>query len=124
MTSSAGLRVANLNCRSLLSISDEVFDFFMNQSIDVFAITETWLDSSIADNEIFPNTSSIRIVRGDWNHHGDGVAFFLSSRVKYVVRSDLCEGQIESLWIELFPKTKRSLLYCCVYHPPSQYCFF
>ena len=51
----------------------------MNQSIDVFAITETWLDSSIADNEIFPYTSSIRIVRGesgDQNCHGGRVAFF------------------------------------------------
>ena len=39
------------------------------------------------------------------------------------MRSDLCEDHIESLWIELFPKSKRSMLFCCVYHPPSQYTF-
>ena len=49
LISPAGLRVANLNCCSLLSVADEVFDLF---SIDVFAITETWLNSFITDNEI------------------------------------------------------------------------
>ena len=49
--------------------------------------------------------------------------FFLS-RVKLVVRPDLCEGHVESIWVEVFPKTKRSMLFCCVYRPPSQFCFF
>ena len=35
----------------------------------------------------------------------------------------ICEGHIESLWIELFPKTKQSMLFCCVYRPPSQHTF-
>ena len=121
---SLGLRVAHLNCHSLLSVAEEVFDLFTHQSIDVFAITETWLDSPIADSEIFPYTPSINIIRNDRNRHGGGVAFLLSSKVKYVVRSDLCDGNMESLWIELFPKTKRSMLFCCVYRPPSQHSFF
>ena len=31
---------------------------------------------------------------------------------------------MESLWIELFPKSKRSLLVCCVYRPPSKADFY
>ena len=57
--SPAGLRVAHLNCRSLLSIADEVFDLFTHNRMDVFAVTETWLDSSIDDHEIFPYSTSI-----------------------------------------------------------------
>ena len=120
----AGLRIAYLNCRSLLSIVDEVYNLLIYSHVDVFAVTETWLDSSINDCEIFPYLSNISIVRRDRNRHRGGVAFLLSSRVKFVVRVDLSEGHIESVWIELFPKTKRSMLLCCVYHPPSQHTFF
>ena len=123
LSSTAGLRVAHLNCRSLLSIADEVFDLIVHNSIDVFAVTETWLDSSIEDCEIFLYSFPINIVRNDRNRRG-GVAFLLTPRVKFVVRSDLCESTIESLWIELYPSTKRSVLFCCVYRPPSQHNFF
>ena len=34
------------------------------------------------------------------------------------------EGNVESLWVELFPRTKRSLLLCCVYRPPSKVDFY
>ena len=85
--------------------------------MDVFAVTETWLDSSIDDCEIFPYSLSISIVQNDQNHHGGGVAFLLLSRVKFAVRPDLCEGHIQSICIELFLKTKRSMLLCCVYRP-------
>ena len=54
MTFCAALRIAHLNCHSLLSVADEVFDLFTRHKIDVFAIGETWLDSSITDNETFP----------------------------------------------------------------------
>ena len=75
LSSTAGLRVAHLNCRSLLSITDEVSDLIVHNSIDVFAVTVTWLDSSIEDSEIFPYSFSINIVRNDCNCLGGGVAF-------------------------------------------------
>ena len=50
--------------------------------------------------------------------------FLISPRVKYVVRDDLSMGNIETVWIEIFPTSKRAMLLCCVYHPPSQYTFF
>ena len=119
LSSSAGLRIANLNCRSLLSVADEVFDLLTQNHIDVFAVTETWLDSSISDCEIFPYSSSVSIVRRDRNRHGGRVAFLLSPGVKFVVRDDLSDGQIESVWLELFPGTKRNMLICLyiVLHP-------
>ena len=94
LSSPAGLRVAILNCRSLLSVADEVYELFVHQNVDILAVTETWLDSSIADSEIFPYMSSVKLVRRDRNCHGGGVAFLLSTKVKYVIRSDLCEGHI------------------------------
>ena len=60
LSSPAGLRIAHLNCRSLLSIVDEVFDLFTRNHMDIVAVTETWLDPSIDDSEIFPYSSSIQ----------------------------------------------------------------
>ena len=97
LSSPAGLRVANLNCRSLLSIADELSDLIVHNSIDVFAVTETWLDSTIEDSEIFSYSFPINIVHNDRNCRGGGIAFLLSPRVKFVLRPDLCEGKIESI---------------------------
>ena len=44
----------------------------------------------------------------------------ISAMVSFIVRPDLREGNVESLWIELFPRSKRSLLVCCAYRPPSK----
>ena len=82
------------------------------------------MDSSIENSEIFSYSFPINIVCNDCNRCGGGVAFLLSPRVKFVFRPDLCEGLIESVWIELYPSTKRSVLFCCVYRPPSQHNFF
>ena len=59
-----------------------MFDLFIHNCMDVFAVTETWFDSSIDDHEIFP-------------YHGGGVAFLLSSRAKFAVRPDLCECHMD-----------------------------
>ena len=43
----------------------------------------------------------------------------LANPVCYVLRSDLYTGKIESLWLQLFPGSKRAILVCCAYRPPS-----
>ena len=108
---SPGLKIAHLSCCSLLSIADEVFDLFIHNCMDVFAVSEIWLDSSIDDHEIFlaPHLSlqhgMIKIVSG-------GVTFLLSSI--YFLRPDLSEGHMEAIWIELFQKTKVNVVMLCL----------
>ena len=110
---SPGLRIAHLSCCSLLSIADEVFDLFIHNCMDVFVVSEIWLDSSIDDREIFlaPHLSlqhgMIKIVSG-------GVTFLLSSRVKYFLRPDLSEGHMEAIWIEPFQKTEVYVVMLCL----------
>ncbi len=43
----------------------------------------------------------------------------MSDHLKYKFRSDLCGNDIESIWIELYPGSKWSMLFGCVYRPPS-----
>lgn len=78
----------------------------------------------ISDHEVFPTGSGVSLVLADRNRHGGRVAFVVSDHLRFCVRPDLREGNVESLWIELFPHSKRSLLICCVYRPPSKVDFY
>ena len=112
--------MAHLNCRSLLSTLDEVLLFIQQYDIDVMTLSETWLDESISDLEVCPNL----IFRWDRNRRGGGVAVILSSNIRCRVCPDLSKGNIESLWIQLYPNSKRAVLLCCVYRSPSDYHFY
>lgn len=118
------IRIAHLNCRSLPSSIDDIHVLMLNDKIDVLTLSETWLDESISDQEICPDVTGLHIIRRDRNRRGGGVAIMLSRRMKYKHRPDISEGKIESIWIELFPNSKRAMNICCTYRPPSQYDFY
>lgn len=119
-----GLRVAHLNCRSFLAHKDDIFDLLCSFHIDVLTLSETWLDDTVPDAEILPAGCDFSLLRRDRNRNGGGVAIVLSSRVRYCQKCDLSSGHIESLWVELYPRSKHSLLLCCAYRPPSKMDFY
>lgn len=120
----SSIRFGHLNCRSLLSHVDDVIALMLNGKIDVLTLSETWLDETINDQEIIKYGTGIHIVRNDRNRRGGGVAILLSERMRFRPRLDISEGKIESIWIELFPRSKRAMNVCCAYRPPSQYDFY
>ena len=124
ITTHSFLRMAHLNCRSLLSILDELLLFIQQYNVDVMKSSETWLDESVSDLEVCPNGYNLLIFRRHRNRRGGGVAVLLSSNVRCRVCPDISEGNIESLWIQLYPNTKRAVLVCCVYRSPSDYHFY
>ena len=64
------------NARSLLSKTDELRVVCEATKPDVIGIVETWLDSSVSDNELsLPNYQLLRSYR---NRHGGGVAMYVS----------------------------------------------
>ena len=118
------LRIAHLNCRSLLSNLDDVLLFIQTHKVDVMTLSETWLDNTITDLEVCPDGYDLLIFRRDRNRRGGGVAVLLSRHVRYKICPDISENNVESLWIQLFPNTKRAVLLCCVYRSPSDYHFY
>ena len=58
-TAHSFLKVAHLNCRSLLANSDDVFLFMRSNCIDIMTLSETWLDESISDLEICPESNDM-----------------------------------------------------------------
>ena len=119
-----GLRVAHLNCQSILPHKDEIFDLLCNFHLDVLTLSETWLDDTIPDSEILPGECDYSLIRRDRNRHGGGVAVLISNHFRHCQKLDFSTGEIESLWVELYPRNKRSLLLCCAYRPPSKLDFY
>jgi len=70
------MKVAHLNCRSLLSKSNEVFMLMRDNCIDIMTLSETWLDESVSDAEVFSDNSNLTVIRIDRNRRGGGVAIF------------------------------------------------
>ena len=48
------LRIAHMNCRSLIAHIDDVLALARELCIDVLGLTETWLDDFVLDSELCP----------------------------------------------------------------------
>lgn len=86
-------------------------------SLPVVLLTETWLDVSIADSNLF-NTDEYIIFRKDRGSHGGGVLAAFSVSACLVAQIDLEHSEIKALFLEL-RLPRRTVLICCVYCPPS-----
>ncbi len=68
--SSSALRIALVNVRSLLPVTDEIYFMMSSESVDMLVLNETWLDSDVSDSEVCPE--GFKIVRKDRNRRGGG----------------------------------------------------
>ena len=77
----------SLNINGLLAHIDELRVFLTMAKIDILAINEKKIDSSISNNEIhisgFDIARNDRIVNGEY---GDGVLFYIRNNLNYQIR--------------------------------------
>ncbi len=113
-----GLHYVHINARSLLPKLDELRILLTRARVAVLAVTETWLDDSVTDEEL--KIPGYQVVRKDRDRHGGGVCLYINSDIPFNPRSDLdCDG-LEAKWIDLYlPKTK-PITIGVVYRPPKQ----
>ena len=84
----------------------------------VIGISESWLDSSVTDNEI--KLDDYSITRNDRNRNGGGVCTYVRNNFAFLPRTDLQSDHIEATWLEIIlPKTK-PIIIGTVYRPPDQ----
>ena len=82
------------------------------------SVTETWLDSSVTDQEIA--LENYCVIRKDRNRNGGGVCKYIRSEIAFSIKNDISSEQDEILWTELYlPKTKPIIVGTC-YRPPKQ----
>ena len=117
-----GLRIAHLNARSLVSCIDDIRLLIHEEQLDILTLSETWLDGTINDLEVCP--TGMNIIRKDRNRRGGGTAILISDRLRFEFRQDLNSDEIEAVWLEIFPRSKRSMLICSAYRSPACNAFF
>ena len=114
-----GLRFAHLNIRSLHYKLDHVNLFLHHNDIDVFCITETWLNDDFDDNDMHIDGYNVfRLDRIKDMEHG-GILCYIKNGTSCKQISDLDDDIVEAMWLELnLPQTKPILL-GTVYRPPD-----
>ena len=89
---------------------------------EVFAVTETRLNSSIPDTEIsIPGMKHLRLDRK--GRKGGGCMLFYSDHLKAVHRNDLLTTSLEAAWVQV-TFASSSVLFAVIYRPPDDCTFF
>ena len=101
------------NARSILPKRFDLIAYLCANQLDVVAITESFLDSSIPDARIIP--SGYTIFRRDHNRHGGGIVVLIRNSIT-AVRCKHLEGDCEMLWLELH--TSRGVISLVIYYRP------
>ena len=110
------LSVFHLNARSVRNKLAYLEDIASEFSI--VCITESHLDNTVTDSDIFIDGFSDSILRKDRNCFGGGVLVYSSQGIYINERKDLSFENGELIWFEvIIPNLK--LLICVVYRPPS-----
>lgn len=122
LTNVSGLKLAHLNVRSLKSIRnntiDQVRSLLEGQSIDVFAVSETWLNSEVSDAEV--SIDGYTLYRKDRGSRGGGVAIYIKSSISHNLCVELTnDSDIEAVWLLVKLAHRKPFKVCCVYRPPS-----
>ena len=114
LSSRSDLTILSSNCRSLVKNLDSIRAFVSTHKPSVFALCETWLDSSISDCEIF--IPEYCIVRRDRNRRGGGVLCYIHESTPII--STFSHSSLEFLFVEVSLKGGPSHV-GVYYRPPS-----
>ena len=116
----SGFKLASLNITSLVAHIEELRVFLSHNTIDVLAIHETRLDSTISDNEV--HIHGYEIVRRDREcngRFGGGVCFYIRNCINFLVRHDLSFDLLENLCISINKPRAKPFLITAWYRPPN-----
>lgn len=114
------LDIFHLNIRSIRNKLDGLLSLVSD--FDVLCFTESHLNSSILDRDLFIDGFNT-IFRKDRNSFGGGIIVYISNSLRVKRRIDLEPINIECIWIEISDPTCNILL-CCTYRPPNCDNFF
>lgn len=117
--SSPNLSLAHVNIRSLLTRDkiDQISAFLEVYKFDIFALSETWLNSNESD-KIRINGYHLPLTRNRLQGRGGGVALYLANYLAFNRRLDLENPVLELLWSEVILSNSKILIGVC-YRPPS-----
>ncbi|KAJ8026320.1 RNA-directed DNA polymerase from mobile element jockey [Holothuria leucospilota] len=112
------LKIVTVNCQSVKGKVRELANLIQTTDPDIILGTESWLNSSISNGEIFPD--NYEVIRKDriTNTTGGGVFIAYKNTLVLTHRPDF-DSDCEVLWAQLQMKSSRSLFIGCFYRPPK-----
>ena len=116
--------MACLNINSLWGHIDQLRLFLDStaESIDILAINETKLDSTVSDKKI--ELPGFEVVRRDRVLGGGGVCIYLRTNINFRRRPDLCPDELECLTVEIIKPHSKGFLVSTWYRPESPVALF
>ena len=114
-----GLKCVHQNIRNLLNKLDEIRYIIntLKSRIHLILFTETWLNSSVLDEEV--SIPGYTVFRKDRRSKGGGVIMYTRDDLSVIRRSDLERPDVEGLWLEITLPKSRSFIFGTFYRPPS-----
>ena len=100
------------NSRSIVNKLSHFYLFVYSSSLNVIALTETWLHDSVCDNEVLP--SHYNIYRCDHSSRGGGVLLAIHSYLPSSLLNSPSDLEVVCVLITV----SRPVLFCLVYVPP------
>ena len=118
-----GLKLVHINCRSLFKNFDQLVESFKN--CDIVCCTETWLRPELLNSLIFfPGKKIFRLDRNPRNNksRGGGVCIYVSDKLAPFTeindRSTCTNRNFEILTVNISKPNTRYLHVSCIYKPP------
>ena len=112
-----GFKMVFLNIVSLPKNIDELSISMPEKLIDLFALSETRLDSTISDNMI--SLEGYDVIRKDRSRKGGGVCTYLRSSINYKIRNDIVPPELEATCVEITKPHSRPFIATTVYRPTN-----
>ena len=84
----------------------------------VIAISESWLDQSVGDGEIYIDGYCLE--RKDRNRNGGGVCLYINNKLAYTRITDVTSEEDEMLFVNLYLPKCRPIIAGAIYRPPKQ----
>ncbi|XP_075555560.1 uncharacterized protein LOC142588017 [Dermacentor variabilis] len=109
------LSVLLVNCRSIKNKVDNFMSLVATVKPQIVMDTESWLDKTIPNVEIFP--PDFTLYRKDRHGHGGGVFFLISNALSST--QILFESNSESVWCPVKLHKGNNVVYRTLYHPPG-----
>jgi hypothetical protein len=117
------IKIAHLNIRSLKNREHSTLakEIVLANKLDIFTVSETWLDGTVSDLEVeFTGFNIYRLDRE--TKVGGGVCVFAKQDFKVECIHDLsaiAESGLHILWLKIQIRNLKSFLICTVYRPPN-----
>lgn len=112
-----GLKICQLNLKSLIRDLDGLKSLLFYNSIDIFAMNETKIDNSVSDHEIA--IENYVTIRKDRNRQGGGAALYVRKSLKVEILHHDSLNDLEIVAVVVHSKIFKPLLVTTWYRPPS-----